>query len=234
MALGYIPTDLVAFFDDDIVLESGCLAEMERVHREAEPPVVGVGALMTGGPRSPDAMWRIRRALRCVADLRPGSYQRSGMSVPWAFLPTDEVPVEGDYLPGGATMWRTEAARATQFAEDFSGYAQGEDLEFSLRVARHGRLLLAPRARLKHMHDAAGRPDHFRLGYMAIRNRFLIHRRGLANRSTSDVLRFWYAWGIDSILLLRHTVLPSRILPTLKQLSGRIAGALSVLGAGGR
>jgi GT2 family glycosyltransferase len=233
LALRYVPTDLVAFFDDDIVLEPGCLAELERVHREEKPPAVGVGAWMTGGPRSPDTIWRIRRALRCVADLRPGSYQRSGMSVPWAFLPPGEVTVEGDYLPGGATMWRTDAALDTQFAEDFSGYGQGEDLEFSLRVGRLGRLLMAPSARLEHLHAAAGRPDHFRLGYMAIRNRYLIHRRGLVDRSTIDAVRFWYAWGVDSFLLLRYMVVPSRILSTLRHLLGRIAGALSVVGIRG-
>lgn len=225
VGLTRVNEDLVAFFDDDIVLRPTCLAEMESVHRANGDAVVGVGAVIEGQPARPDALWRVRRALGIVASLAPGRYCRSGMSIPWSFLRQEEGVAEGDWLPGGAVMWRTAAARDVGFNEDFAGYAQGEDLDFSLRVARRGRLLMACAARLEHLHEESGRPDPFRLGYMAIRNRYEAHRRGLNDRRTRDVLWFAYAWSLDSLLLLRHALFPARAAGVFRQLAGRARAA---------
>ena len=227
--LRWIATDLVAFFDDDIVLAPGCLAALEEVHRREGTSVVGAAAVMDGAGHPPDALWRVRRALRVVANLRPGTYQRSGMSIPWTFLEAPPEVTDGDYLPGGATMWRTAEIRELGFDEKLAGYGQGEDLEMSLRARRRGRLVLAGRARLQHLHEEGGRPDDFTLGYMAIHNRFLIHRRGLDDRSWRDVALFAYAWGLDTLLLLRHLLFPSRCLGTVRQAGGRMKAVLDLV-----
>ena len=230
VALGRVTDDLVAFFDDDIVLSPRCLEEMESVHRSTAG-AVGVGAMIEGQPETPDALWRIRRALGIVSSLTPGRYCRSGMSVPWSFLRQDAGVAEGDWLPGGAVMWRTEEARAVGFNEDFAGYGQGEDLDFSLRIARRGKLLMACAARLQHLHEEAGRPDPYRVGYMAISNRYEIHRRGLRDRTAKDILWFAYAWSVDSLLLLRHAVVPGRASGVLRQLAGRTRAAWDLVRA---
>ena len=227
--LHWVCSDLVAFFDDDIVLAPACLGVMENVHRLLGEGVVGVGAYREGRRGPPGALWRVRRALGVVATLNPGTYQRSGMSIPWSFLdPTDAV-TDGDYLPGGATMWKTAVLRDLGFNEAFAGYGQGEDLEFSLRARRKGRLVLAGGARLRHLHEEGGRPDNFRLGYMAIHNRFLIHREGLDDRSWRDIVWFVYAWGIDTLMMMRQMVFPSRCIPVLQQLGGRLKAVLDLM-----
>src|SRR5204862_3901692 len=159
--------DLVAFFDDDVVFEPGCLAALERVLR-GEPRAAGAGVAVVNESPRPNALWRLRRALRIVPDLTPGHYARSGMSIPWSFLGRRTGVVEGDFLPGCGMAFRTALARATGFHDGFAGYGQGEDLDFSLRMRRHGPLLLACDARLHHLTEPDGRPDPFRLGYMAI------------------------------------------------------------------
>jgi GT2 family glycosyltransferase len=126
-------------------------------------------------------------------------------------------------------MWRTEPARRVRFHEGFAGYAQGEDLDFSLRIRRHGRLILAGSARLQHLHSPQGRPDHARLGYMAIRNRFEIHRRGLPDRTARDTAWFAYAWTVDTLMLGRHFVHPGRWGATLTQIGGRMRAAVDLL-----
>src|SRR5882762_3052832 len=96
-ALRWVTTDLVAFFDDDIVLSPGCCAELERHHRELGDRVVGVGALIENQLQAPRLAWRLLRWLHAVSDLRPGTYSRSGISIPWGFLPrTEDRLVEGD------------------------------------------------------------------------------------------------------------------------------------------
>ena len=223
-ALDRVTTDLVAFFDDDVVLGPNCLREMERVHR-SDGTVVGVGCFAGPDVTTPRALWRLRRRLKIVPSLKPGTYHRSGMSIPWEFATRTSAVVEGDWLPGWGMMWKTAAARAARFHDGFAGYAQGEDLDFSLRLRRHGRLLMACAADLRHLPDPAGRPEASRQGYMEIYNRYQIHRRGLVDRTSRDVMRFVYAWTVDTLMLGRHVLLGNRPLVTLRQIGGRLRAA---------
>jgi GT2 family glycosyltransferase len=223
-ALDRVGTDLVAFFDDDVVLGANCLRELERVHR-ADETVVGVGCFAGPEIATPRALWRLRRRLQIVPSLRAGTYHRSGMSIPWEFDTRSAAVVEGDWLPGWGMMWKTAAARAARFHDGFAGYAQGEDLDFSLRLRRSGRLLMARGAELRHVPDPAGRPDPGRQGYMEIYNRYQIHRRGLPDRTAADVLRFVYAWTLDTIMLGRHILRGRQPSVTLRQIAGRMRAA---------
>lgn len=200
-ALRWVPTDLVAFFDDDVELSPGCCSELERHHRELGDRVVGVAAVLENRPERPGLFWRLRKWLRIVSDLRPGTYSRSGISIPWDFLPHTETGlVEGDWLPGGATMWRTAAAREMHFNEGLEGYGIGEDLDFSLRMRVEGALAVAGRARLSHHQAAGGRPDAYEMGYTRVRNLYDIHRRCLSNRTRADAAHFVYAFCTDALI----------------------------------
>ena len=230
-ALRWVATDLVAFFDDDVVLLPRCLSEMERVHRSAGDQIIGVGALICNQSRllASAPTWRVRRLFGMMRDLQPGRYHRSGLSTPWLVpAPTTEV-IEGDWLPGCAMMWKTEVARAIGFCEEFSGYALGEDLDFSLRARRRGRLVVAGAARVLHLQEPTGRPSHFQWGYMAIYNKYQIHRRALADRTWRDVAWFVYTWTLDTLLLTRYLFLPGRRLAMLPQLAGRLKATYDIL-----
>jgi GT2 family glycosyltransferase len=226
-SLRNVLTDLVAFFDDDIVLLPGCLAELERAHRSSEE-IVGAGAFI--GEFQPLYLaWRLRRLTGAVSTLQPGKYCRSGMSIPWSFRrPAGEV-VEGDYLAGGATMWKTAVAREIGFNETFAGYALGEDLDFSLRARNKGKLVLVDDGRVLHLHEQAGRPDYFRFGYMAISNHYDVHRRVLRDLTGRDKALFAYAWFIDTVLLSRRLRVPGRFRPTCHQIAGRLKAAWDLI-----
>lgn len=220
-SMKWVQTDLVVFFDDDVVLDNFCLREMARPFRQHDD-IVGVGAFTDNHNPRPNLLWRVRAALKIVPDLRPGSYSQSGMSIPW-FVEASGDLIEGDWLPGYGMMWRTAHGRDLGFCEAFDSYAQSEDLDFALRMRQRGRVVMAGPARLQHLPDPAGRPNHFRLGYMAIRNRYEIYRRIYRQRSWGDDFRFVYAWTMDSVLLGRHLLIPSRWGMTFGQLAGRIS-----------
>ena len=229
-ALSAVTTDLVAFFDDDVELMPGCLREMERVHREAKQPVAGVGAFMRNQawPLADSWVWRARRRLRLVANLKPGSYHRSGISIPWN-LPSLDGLIEGDWLPGCAMMWKTAVAQEVGFYDGFGGYAQGEDLEFSLRARQHGKLFVSGAAHVIHYYESSGRPQHFTKGYMSIYNRFQIHRRTLPDRSWRDIAWFAYALALDTLLLGRYIVVPSQWNAILLQITGRLKAVYDII-----
>jgi GT2 family glycosyltransferase len=218
LGLSLVETDLVAFFDDDIVLRPGCLAALERTHRAA-PALVGVGAHIENEPATPSAVWRLRRLLWIVPTLAPGRYFGSGVSTPWGFGGAFSGLVEGDWLPGGAVMWKTAAARATGFTDGLDGYGMGNDLEFSLRISRLGRQVMDGDARLLHLQEGGGRPDPRRLGYEGLRNRRHIHRIGGGDRLP---LKLWFAYavlletGLQALNLLR----PGRTRDTWQYLRG--------------
>jgi GT2 family glycosyltransferase len=229
--LRWVTTDLVAFFDDDIVLLPGCLKELVRVHREGGSAVAGVGAFAQSQIWPPGSipLWRVRLLLRMMSNLKPGRYYRSGVSTPWVLLAPTEELVEGDWLSGCAMVWKTAIAQVVGFNERFAGYALGEDLDFSLRVRGCGKLLVAGKARVLHLYEASGRPDHFSWGYMAIYNRYDIHRRLLPNRSRSDTIWFIYVWTLDTLLLARHFFTPGRRIAILKRIAGRLLAAYDLL-----
>jgi GT2 family glycosyltransferase len=224
-ALRHIACDLVLFVDDDVILEPECVGEMEQTLRSAGGGIAGVGSYGADEFEPPPLLWRLRRMLRIVTTLQPGRYSRSGLSIPWCFERPNGTPVEGDWLPGCAMMWRTDVVQTIGFNETMDGYAQGEDLDFSLRARRMGRLVMLGRPRLEHRHAPAGRPNAFQLGYMELRNRFEIHRRGLPDRTRLDVAWFVYAWTLDTILLGGQLVARGRPARAARQVAGRLLAA---------
>jgi GT2 family glycosyltransferase len=227
--LKWIRKDIVVFFDDDVVVDENCLAELEKVHRQYGEQVVGVGATITNEIQSAPLLWRVRRLLGIVGDLRPGSYQYSGLSVPWGFLPASDEVVFGDWLAGGATSWRTEAACRVRFDEDLTGYAQSEDLDFSLRARAEGRVAVSGTARVLHLHEPGGRPAGFARGRMEIVNRYRIHRRSIPNRNWRHAMWFFYAWIMETLLLARNWRSVETFWSTTKQMFGRFQGSIEVV-----
>jgi GT2 family glycosyltransferase len=210
LALSTATQPLIAFFDDDIVLRPACLERMAAVHRRSGPAVVGVAAYIENERLSPPALWRLRRLTGVVSTLAPGRYSRSGFSTPWGFLLPTDAAVAGDWLPGGATMWRTEPARELGFEDGFSGYGSGEDLDFSLRIGQRGRLLTAGDARVLHLKADGGRPDGYETGYRGLANHYHIHRWSLPARRRRDALWFGYAFVVDTLLRASGLLRPSR------------------------
>jgi GT2 family glycosyltransferase len=224
-ALRQVDTQWTVFFDDDIVLLPGCLREM--LAAAGGPGVLGVGALLgrKSVPSKIAALWRVRRALGMVSSLRPGSYCRSGMYVPWNFLPSDTEEVwEGQFLPGCAALWNTALARQIGYNETFRGYANAEDIEFSMRMQARGKVVLAGKAGLLHLHDGDGRPDPWQMGYLNLRNAYYIHRHCLERRTWKDGAWFFYAFGLDTLVRAVNLFRPRRTRDTWQYLQGRMHG----------
>ena len=221
-ALGRADTDVVAFFDDDVVLGPGCVSLMERTLR-ADPAIVGVGAVAPTDSAAPGRRLRARRMLGMVGRRGPGRYCRSGMSIGWRGLDRSRAVVEVDWLPGYAMAWRTAPAREVGFDERFAGYASGEDLDFGLRMARFGRLVVATRATLQHEHVAGGRPDPYRLGYTTVENAWAIQRRCLRTRTWLDAAWFTWAFGVDTLVQVAALTSPPGPDWRLAHARGRLA-----------
>ena len=223
IALELSGTDLTAFFDDDIEFVTPCLTALEGVLRKEGEAVVGASPTINNQATAPTLLWRLRRGLAIVSSLEPGRYEGSGFSVPWSFASGGDL-WQGDWLPGCAMVWRTEDARAEKFLDGFEGYGLSEDLEFSIRMGRRGKLLVCSWAHANHWHEPAGRESPFRLGYMEIHNRFQIHKLRFRERRLFYVTWFVYAWTLDTLMLTRYA-LGASARQTVQQIAGRLRAA---------
>ena len=193
--------DVVLFLDDDVVLEPGYLAAIARVYAEDAAGVVGgVGGAQVPDP-TPRESWPRRAFCRVflLSGYGRGVVKRSGR-VEYAPSPRRQMTVE--FLSGCNMSFRRAVLWTYAFDERLTGYALGEDLQFSYRVSREWRLVVTPDARLEHRHAAGGRPagDEFRA--MAVFNKYLFVRECVA-RGPLDWLAYAWAGLGDALLRLR-------------------------------
>jgi len=227
VALRLAERDTIAFFDDDVVIEGGCLMAMGQV-LEARSEVVGVGAVVTNESTEPGWRWKLMRVSRAVSDLVPGRYQRSGFSIPLRLLKHSKDLVEVDRLCGCA-LWRTELARELGFATLFKGYSQSEDVEFSRRASVYGKLLICSGARMEHHHSPLARPNVSELMRMGIMNRYYIQRTTLVDYSWRDSLRFAYANFIYTVILAGDYLRRGEFADVVRHFVGSLMGACDAI-----
>ena len=189
----------------------------------------GLGARILGEDSQPGLIWNALRWLGAMTDLTPGKYHRSGLIAPLRFLGNHQDQVSVDRLPGGCTVWRTSIAREKRFNDFFHGYAQSEDLEFSRRIAKYGRLVVSGKAQVRHLHDMQARPNRVELGRMGIVNRHYIHRTTLPNRRWQDVLWFVYAQSLYVLLTSLSMLVRGKFFDGIKYGWGALLGARDIV-----
>jgi GT2 family glycosyltransferase len=187
---------LVVYLDDDVVLERRYLAAIARTFEDDRTQQIGgVGGAQILEPRD-----RFLRRVACRLFLLKthgrGVVKRSGYP-DHVFSPRSTTEVE--VLSGCNMAYRREVLDALSFDERLSGYALGEDVQFSYRVSRRWKLVVIPDARLDHRHAGGGRPVSNDYQAMAVFNRYLFFREHVA-RGALDWLA--YAWSSIGAMLL--------------------------------
>ncbi len=165
LAISALPADItyIAFFDDDAVPRSDYLEKAVAV-LEANADVVGV----TGSVVRDGAQERV--------ELTPDQ-MTAALEASWA-SPLDDIElVKGLY--GCNMVVRGDVARNTLFDERLPLYGWLEDLDFSRRAMREGRLVKAAAVVTVHQGSSSGgRKQHRRLGYSQVSNPLYLWRKG--------------------------------------------------------
>ncbi len=153
--------------------------------------------------------------------------------VPGTFSPSRcrffglELPFEGerhvDFLKGVA-FYRREVFDHVQYSPFFEGYGFGEDVHFSLQVAKRWVLQVVGDAFGFHLHAPSGRPNLFRVGMMSTRNFFYIFV-SYRPRNFRDRAVFWYFFAVNALLDLVF-LLPRNPKAALRMFGGRLYGVL--------
>lgn len=222
--LRWVTSDLVAFFDDDMILSHDCLSLMEKAFRVSETKIAGVSPnIEDSGQQQSMLMWRLRLLLFILPSSEPGRYFRSGMASPWIYRGAGKNPIEVDLLASGAVMLQTLMARRVCFNEFFTGYACKEDVEFSLQMKKYGKLFRLPNVNVIHARaPGERRKNMIEYSYVEIKNLYYIQHTCLDNYTIKDSLLFYYSYGMDTLLRMTYVFWPSRkMLSRIQFLIGR-------------
>ncbi|MBA0884735.1 glycosyltransferase family 2 protein [Flavobacterium undicola] len=225
-------SEIVCFLDDDTVLEIDYFEKLLKTYK-IYPEALGVGGYINNEikwervgeeyqPKSTDFYfdaWKridssrfvLRKKLGLDSDCAPGVSPLFSHGRSVSFLPPTDKVYEVEMLMGGVSSFRKSVFNTFSFSTYFQGYGLFEDTDFSLRLAKKGKLYLNTAARLKHFHETSGRPNQYQYGKMVVKNGFYVWRVKNPNPVFKDKLK-WH-----SITILLTMIRFSNIFTTTKK-----------------
>jgi GT2 family glycosyltransferase len=241
---------IVCFLDDDTVLENDYFEQLLQTY-QIYPEALGAGGYIInesqcefvgydyvpkideyffdGWKRKDGSRFVLRKKLGLDSDCPPGfsSLFSHGRSV--GFLPPSGKIYEVEMLMGGVSSFRKKVFETSQFSTYFEGYGLYEDADFTLRVAKKGKLYLNTAAKLNHCHDASGRPNLYQYGKMVVRNGWYVWR----TKNPKPLLGAKLKWHSITILLTiirySNTFTTTKKKEAFTEALGRTAGWWSLL-----
>ncbi len=211
--------EVVCFLDDDTVLEKDYFEQLLQTY-EIHPEALSVGGYINnesqcefvgehykprideyffdGWKRKDSSRFILRKRLGLDSDCPPGysPLYSHGRSV--GFLPPSGKIYTVEQLMGGVSSFRKTIFRSLQFSTYFEGYGLYEDTDFTLRVAKIGKLYLNTAAKLNHYHAASGRPNQYQYGKMVVRNGWYVWR----TKNPRPLFKHQLKWHFITILLI--------------------------------
>ncbi len=212
-------SEIVCFLDDDTVLEKTYFEELIKTY-EIYVDASGVGGYISneikwtkieenykpsindftfdGWKRNDGSRFVLRKKLKLDSDCPPGFSPLFSHGRSVSFLPPSNKIYEVEQLMGGVSSFRKSVFEKHKFSTYFQGYGLYEDADFSLRVAKTGKLYLNTKAKLEHFHAETGRPNQYQYGKMVVRNGWYVWRVKNPNPKLKDCLK----WNSITFLLI--------------------------------
>ncbi len=223
--------DLLLMLDDDVVLHPDCLEQMLLA---LAPDAVAVMATFAAQPwPEPTFLWRMY--LKLWLRMRDRQWQGKvvGPLLRFGFRPVPGTPIEMEWLGAGMSLVRRRAYCAVGGFSDFFTIRStiNEDVDLGLKLARVGRILLCPTARLDHFHAPGGRVPTSLAAEDDLRNRFLsLHRTmGMARRSAGRLVLLYFV--VETMSDLRVAIRHCRLGPMADRMAGRARAMRAILGS---
>jgi len=188
--------DIVAFLDDDTVLQDDYFKNLEQAFILL-PDAAGIGGVAINENR-----WQLKKqdhyakntnyifedyvieeSARNILRNKLGlsSNELPGVMPAYGHGRTFSYPLTGknypvDLLVGMSMAYRKHVVEQQRFLTYFEGYGLYEDADYSLRALHYGHNYVATSVQLEHHHDAAGRPNKYNYGKMVVRNGWYVWR----------------------------------------------------------
>ncbi|SHO64465.1 glycosyltransferase family 2 protein [Algoriphagus zhangzhouensis] len=240
--------DIVAFVDDDTVLEPDYFEKLEQTFRE-NPQVGGVGGVAINENQwkkidsSVSLGWdtytwegfyiketlrnKIRKLVGLASPLPPfcmpnfSHVRASGYPLTGKFY-------EVDLLVGMSFAFRKKITEKEKFSLYFDGYGLYEDADYCIKALRHGKNVMDTSVQLSHFHHPSGRPNSYKYGKMVIRNGYYVWRLKFPKPGFSGVVKWHVTAGLLTLIRGTNAVTGPKRGEALREFFGRIAGWASL------
>jgi GT2 family glycosyltransferase len=146
-----------------------------------------------------------------------------------SFLPASGKTYEVEQLMGGVSSFRKKVFDSLKFSTYFDGYGLYEDADFTLRVAKMGKLYLNTAAKLNHYHAASGRPNQYQYGKMVVRNGWHVWRTKNPKPKFKDQLKCHSITLLLILIRFSNTFTSAKKVEALTEAVGRTVGWFSLL-----
>lgn len=178
---------LVAFLDDDIILEGDALKNMMKFWETVSEDVAGAAFNLTNELYKRPSF--IEKIFLVNAE-KPSRILCSGFQSKVSF---QKETVSVDWLVGCVMTWRKIIFNEFMFDEWFRGYARYEDVDFSYRIGKKYKMFIVANAKVKHFNKLENIKFSFSLGKMQVINRLYFAKK---NPSLSVPLCYWACFGL--------------------------------------
>lgn len=241
--------EVVCFLDDDTILEKEYFEQLLKTY-EIHPKALGVGGYIAneskcefvgydyhpnrdefffdGWRRKDGSRFILRKKLGLDSDCQPGFSPSFSHGRSVGFLPPSGKIYEVEQLMGGVSSFKKEIFNDLKFSTYFEGYGLYEDLDFTLRVSKRGKLYINTAAQLNHYHHPSGRPNQYLYGKMVVRNGWYVWRVKNPRPSLNAALK----WNLITIVLtmirFSNTFTTSKKKEAFTEALGRTVGWLSL------
>ena len=216
-------SEIICFLDDDVILNANYFEELINTYK-IKPDALAVGGYIRnevkweraldsdndnnyfyfdGWKRIEPSRFRMRKIFGLEPDTTPGFLPTFAHGRSVGFLPPSNKTYEVEQIMGGVSSYKKEVFDKLTFSAYFEGYGLYEDADFSLRLAKTGKLYINTGAQLEHYHDSSGRPNKYQYGKMVIRNGWYIWRVKYPKPSMKAKIK-WHATSF-LLTLIRFT-----------------------------
>ncbi len=153
---------VLLFMDDDFFLRADYISELSKLFQSQHDVVMATGTVLADGAPGPGLS--VEESLAILAADRDN-------------VPERIEPVYNGYGCNMAVRLEAAERHSLRFDAELPLYAWLEDVDFSRRLAAHGRLVSSTRLRGVHMGVKRGRGSGVRLGYSQIANPWYLMRK---------------------------------------------------------
>lgn len=222
IGVAYSRSDIIFFFDDDVVLESEYMEAILRLYEaDGQRHIGGIGGVIVNDPRI-GPLRALAELLRGTPCWGHGKVFACGFNQMNYHAVRRVQPVE--WLGGGVSSFRREVLEEFRFAEHYQDYTLFEDAEHSYRVGQQYDLLITPEARLYHYPSPKRWYDPAGFACKQVTNLGYHFRRNMPQRLYNKLALGWYLAGMLVTDVVRLVLMPHRLGDNWARLRGHLRG----------
>lgn len=213
MGLKEATGNIIMFLDDDVILDKDYVKHVLEIFKnDVCNKIGGVGGdIINIEDRSLSFSNKMRQTIEKIFLIRSddqGTILPSGFDVPVGRA-NHQKKVE--ILPGCNMSFRRNVFDSfDEIFDGYTGYAHGEDTDFSYRISRKYEIIVTPLAKMVHLRSPIGRMNPRQFTSHMIANRSYFFSKNIPRTAKNRLCFLWAMFGLFCITVLRFMIKPNK------------------------